>query len=97
MATIPVVVEPESELESGTLGLESVTGRIAQIDADTLRQSINNLTGQIAGLFKDIKAVGDYQLREVQVHLEVTAEGGVALIGNVKAGAKGAITLTFSS
>lgn len=97
MNTIPVIVEPGSELESGTLGLGDVTSRIAQIDADALRQSINNLTGQIAGLFKDIKAVGDYKLKEVQVHLEVNAEGGVALIGNLKAGAKGAITLTFSS
>lgn len=38
-----------------------------------------------------------YRLTEVQVQLEITAEGGVALIGSVKAGAKGAITLTFST
>jgi hypothetical protein len=97
MATIPVIVEPGSELESGILGLEGLTGRIAQIDAGMLRQSISNLTGQITSLFEDIKTVGSYQLKEVQVHLEITAEGGVALIGNLKGGAKGAITLTFSS
>ena len=96
MNTIPVIVEPESELKSGTLGLEDVSGRIAQINADLLRQSISNLTGQITGLFEDIRAVGSYKLKEVQVQLEITAEGGVALIGSLKAGAKGAITLTFS-
>ena len=97
MSTIPVIIEPVSELEAGTLGLEEIAGRIAQIDADTLRQSIGNLTGQITGLFEDIKAVGGYKLTTVQVQLEITAEGGVALIGSLKAGAKGAITLTFSS
>ena len=97
MSTIPVIVEPVSELEGGTLGLEEIAGRVTQIDADVLRQSINNLTGQITALFEDIKAVGSYKLTTVQVQLEVTAEGGVALIGSLKAGAKGAITLTFSS
>ena len=97
MSTIPVIVEPASELEGGTLGLEEIAGRVTQIDADILRQSINNLTGQITALFEDIKAVGNYKLTTVQVQLEVAAEGGVALIGSLKAGAKGAITLTFSS
>jgi hypothetical protein len=97
MSTIPVIVEIEPELQSGTLGLEGVSGRIAQIDVDTLRRSLSNLAGQITGLFEDIRAVGSYQLKEVQVHLEISAEGGVALIGSLKAGAKGAITLTFSS
>lgn len=59
MNTIPVIVESGSELESGTLGVGDVSSRIAQIDADALRQSINNLTGQIAGLFKDIEEPWD--------------------------------------
>ncbi len=77
MSTIPVIVEPVSELEAGTLGLEEIAGRIAQIDADTLRRSISSLTGH-TGLFEDIKAVGGYKLTTVQVQLEITAEGGVA-------------------
>ncbi len=103
MATIPVVVESEAvALEPGTLGLESsgalgLAARVVAIDAEALRQSISQLTVQIAGLFEDIKAVGGYRLKEVQVQLEINAEGGVSLIGLVKAGAKGAITLTFSA
>ncbi|MFO1429395.1 MAG: hypothetical protein U1F76_04530 [Candidatus Competibacteraceae bacterium] len=97
MSTIPVIIEPVSELEGGTLGLEEIAGRVTQIDADVLRKSISNLAGQITALFEDIKAVGSYKLTTVQVQLEITTEGGVALIGSLKAGAKGAITLTFSS
>ena len=55
MSTIPVIVEPVSELEAGTLGLEEIAGRVAQIDTDVLRQSIGNLTRQITGLIGDIK------------------------------------------
>ena len=96
MATIPIIVEPETDLQAGTLSIDEPSARVAQIDADILRRSLSGLTGQITGLFEDIKAVGDYQLKEVQVQLEINAEGGVSLIGSVKAGAKGAITLTFS-
>jgi hypothetical protein len=42
-----------------------------------------------------VKAVGGFELAEVQVAVELTAEGGVNLIGNLTAGAKGAIQLTF--
>jgi hypothetical protein len=34
-------------------------------------------------------------LSQVQVGAELTAEGGVRLIGNLTAGAKGALQLTF--
>ena len=96
MTMIPVVVEPAAELEPGTLGVGDAGARIALIDAEKLRQSITELTGKITDLFQDIKAVGDYQLKEVQVQLEINTEGGVSLVGSLKAGARGAITLTFS-
>jgi len=42
-----------------------------------------------------LKAVGGFELSEVQVGVEFTTEGGVNLIGNRTAGAKGALQLTF--
>ncbi len=92
---IPVVVG-QSEEAPQTLGLgDHLEQRIANIDADTLRQSVSNLTGQLGTLFEDIKNVGDFKLKQVDVKLEISAEGGVALIGTAKAGATGAINLTF--
>ncbi len=100
MTTIPVIVEDiESESKpDGTLGggILSPESKIRNIDADKLRQSLSELSGQISGVLQDIKAVGSFKLKEVQLSVEISAEGGVALIGSAKAGAKGAITLTFS-
>ncbi len=96
MATIPVVFDAHDEPASGTLGVLTPETGAKQIDVDKLQQSLSALTGQISALFQDVRAVGDFKLKEVQVAVEISTEGGVALIANAKAGAKGAITLTFS-
>jgi hypothetical protein len=95
--TIPVVVGQTEESAPQTLGLGDVIEKqIAEIDADTLRKSLTGLSSQLGTLFQDIKNVGGFKLSQVQVSLEISAEGGVALIGTAKAGARGAINLTFS-
>lgn len=103
MDEIPVVLPFPVETAKGTgtkarfLGGEksSMDNRIQHLDAAKLRESLGALSGQIASVLQDIKKVGDYQLTAVEVSVEVTAEGGVALIGSLKAGAKGAIKLRF--
>ncbi len=101
MAIIPVIVEDtksESDPRAGTLssGILSPGNKIKEIDAEKLRKSLSDLSGQISDVLQDIKDVGNFKLKEVQISVEISAEGGVALIGSAKAGAKGAITLTFS-
>lgn len=92
---IPVIVEAA---QPQTLGLgDHWPPRTADIDAETLRQSLANLTGQLGKVFEDVKSVGDFKLKQVEVGLEISAEGGVALIGTAKAGTRGAIKLTFSA
>ena len=56
---------------------------------------MTKLTENLSTLLADLKAVGGFELAEVQVAVELTAEGGVNLIGNLTAGAKGAMQLTF--
>ena len=60
-----------------------------------LQHSLKDLTGTLTAIFADLKAVGEFELSEVQVGIELTVEGGVNLIGNVSAGATGAMQLTF--
>jgi hypothetical protein len=48
---------------------------------------------QLADVFADLKAVGDYKLAEVTISVEVSAEGNVILVG--KAGVSGGISLKF--
>lgn len=96
MSTIPVIVE-DTTSRPGTLsgGTLSDAGK-KNIDTEKLRNSLSELSGQISEILQDIKNVGDFKLREVNLSVEISAEGGVALIGTAKAGAKGAISLTFS-
>jgi hypothetical protein len=47
-------------------------------------------------MLNDVKQVGGFQLKQVTIQVEVTAEGGIELVGTAKLGGKGAITLTFS-
>lgn len=110
MSTIPVRVEQPagtSSTGSGTLegawGEESESsrrgilgGRVVDIDVEKLSDNLDSLTSNLAQVFRNLKAVGGYELQEVQVAVEVNASGGVNLIGNLTAGAKGALTLTFA-
>lgn len=101
MQTIPVIVEAdEEEMEKGTLGvLRSGTDgkklKIKELDVERLRESMAGLSESASAVFKDIRQVGGFRLKEVKLQVEVNAQGGFALVGVAKAGAKGAITLTF--
>ncbi len=96
MTKIPVLIDhTTSQPREGTLGLLDTKERILEVDADRLRRSLSEFSASMTEVLRDLKRVGEIPLKEVQLTVEVTAEGGVALIGTAKAGAKGAITLTF--
>ncbi|MEO5373460.1 MAG: hypothetical protein H7840_04190 [Alphaproteobacteria bacterium] len=100
MSTLPIVVAPpEREAETafgGTLGTSLIPSATQEVDVDLLRKSFSNLTEKFSQVLQDIKTVGDFRLTTVQFNVEISSEGGVALIGSLKAGVKGAVTLTFS-
>lgn len=109
MSTIRVRVAGENKPSSGSIPdaeaashreVREILGRgasaVVPFDTAELAASLRGLTSQLGELFGDLRAVGGYELREVQVGLEISAEGGFNLIGSAKAGGKGAITLTFA-
>lgn len=96
MSTIPFIFEDIAGPTSGTLGVLTPRILIKNIDAAKIRKSLSEISAQISEILQDIKNVGEFKLKEVQLSVEINAEGGVALIGNAKAGTKGAISLTFS-
>lgn len=76
---------------------DSVIGRsIRNVSSEQLAQSMQQIKGSLDEVFASISEVGAFELSEIKLGLEVTAKGGFALIGSAEAGAKGAITLTFS-
>jgi hypothetical protein len=97
MTTIPVLVDDTSTSPSGTLGGAVLNPKpvLKEFDTETIQQGITQLSEQIAGLVQQAKQTSGIHLKQIQVQVGITAEGGVALIGLAKAGVSGAITLTF--
>ncbi len=97
MATIPVLVDDAPTSPSGTLG-GAVLGSgpmLKEIELKTIQHGLTQLSEQIAGLAQQMKQAGGVHLKQIQIQVGITAEGGIALIGLAKAGVSGAITLTF--
>jgi hypothetical protein len=97
--TLPIFVLDEPDDTSGTksFGLGRGTGEavLKRVPVDALRESVRELSASLAEVFADVRAVGDFTLQEVRLQVEVSASGGVQLVGTAKAGGKGALTLTF--
>lgn len=98
MSTIPILFPESSESPSDTLGVLTPDPdvMIKEIDVEKIKESLKNLTGKLTGIFEDVKTVGQFNLNTVQLAVQISAEGGVSLVANAKAGMSGTITLTFS-
>ncbi|HHL18723.1 MAG TPA: hypothetical protein ENJ33_03195 [Thiothrix sp.] len=78
-------------------GGETRLERIAtSIPAERLAESMKEIKSSLDEVFASIAEVGDFELSEIKLGLEITAKGKFALIASAEAGAKGAITLTFT-
>lgn len=78
-------------------GGETKLERIAtSIPTERLAESMKDIKSSLDEVFASITEVGDFELSEIKLGLEITAKGKFALIASAEAGAKGAITLTFS-
>ncbi len=94
MAEIPILVANEQS-RKGTLGPSLGKSRtIKSISTETLRESITALSGEFTTIMEDIKDVGGFNLKKIQIQAGIDAKAGIILIG--EAGIKGSVTLTFS-
>lgn len=89
MSTVPMIVEVDVKGGRSAVGL-------ADIPIDTLRANLKAATSSLAEAFSDIRQVGNFQLSEVEIAVEVSAEGGVQFIGTAKVGGSGSISLKFT-
>ena len=88
--TVPMVVE--------VLDVKGGRGAIGVTDVpvDALRANLKAATSTLAEAFRDIRKVGDFELSEVTIEVEVTAEGGVQFIGTAKVSGSGSISMKFT-
>ena len=93
---IEVRVADSAATRTPTLGGGSpggATDLVEKIPVDALANSVRKLSGAMDRVLKDLGQVGDYRLSEVQLQIEVSAEGRLILIGG--AGVKGGMMLSF--
>ena len=91
--TIPVLVT-----KAGTKGIFG-EGPVVSVNVpiEKLRANLANLVANLGALVTSpVDKAGGLALKELEVGVEITAEGGVSLIGTVKASATGTLKLTFA-
>lgn len=99
-ATVPVLVAVDGESDGETKALFSSGRRavVKQIPVARLQEELAILRRDLAALVAAAPAEdeGDLRLSALEVQVEISASGGVHLIGTAEVGATAALTLTFS-
>lgn len=66
------------------------------VETAKLQAAVKDFTASMHGILSDIKEVGGYELAEVTLTAEVSAKGGLSLLGSgVEVGGKGGLTFRF--
>jgi len=97
MEYLPILVSLPEEDED-VKGIFSPDGDMVfrEIPTQQLKENLSRVCQGVAETLSEVKKVGEFKLKEVTIQVEITAEGGVELIGTAKMGGKGAITLKFT-
>lgn len=90
VAATPSGDETKSLLSSKDSGLI-----LKDIDIAKLKSNLKQFTEGISEILPEIPSSGSIRLKQFTAGVELSAEGGVTLVGSLKAGAKASITLTF--
>jgi hypothetical protein len=93
--TIRTIVSPVSPSEEKGLLNRPMLPIVADVDLTSLKANLAKLTRDLSELFAAQPTDSAFSLTQIEVGVEITAEGGVNLIGSMTAGAKASISLTF--
>jgi hypothetical protein len=69
--------------------------RAIEVPIEKLKASLAQATAGLSAVFEDILDIGRFELQEVEIGVEIGAEGGVEFIGTATASGKAAVKLTF--
>ena len=97
MDTIPFVVNV-SESATGEKGIFMADNEfgVRSLPIDRLKENLKKVCHDVTDMLEEVKSMGTFKLKEVVLEVEISAEGGVALIGTAQLGGKGAIKITFA-
>jgi hypothetical protein len=100
--SVIVSVDDTEEAPGGTKGLFRRGGEessVREIPVAVLRRNLQRTVDALQQVIGELQVPDEgLPLREAQVSFEITAGGGIAVVGtSAQVSAKGAITLTFGS
>jgi hypothetical protein len=97
---LPIIVVDDDETDGATM---SIFGRgaselaVREVPLTVLRQNFARTVAALRTVLGDIvDQEGPLRLVEAEVGIEVSASGGIRLVGTAQAGIKSAITLKFA-
>jgi|GEM_PF-6555143 len=90
---ILVIAAPYSKAVSGEKALLGLKGPV-QLSVGVLRENLKKFVESVNTLVSDLPAIAEqFRLEEIELSVEVNAEGSLQLIGGVKTGVTGGLTL----
>ena len=92
---ILVVAAPVSTAVSGEKALLGFKGPVpVQLSVAALRDNLREFVESVNTLVSDLPAVAEqFRLEEIELSVEVNAEGSLQLIGGIRSGVTGGLTL----
>jgi hypothetical protein len=100
--TLPVLVAPPegsvTEDEKALFGRRADELIVREIPLDRLQAQLDALSASVGQMLDSASTQdeGSIRLTQISIQVEVTASGGINLIGTATVGATSAMTLTFS-
>ncbi|WP_455754074.1 Pepco domain-containing protein [Streptomyces griseofuscus] len=98
----PEDLDQETSRLTGSKGLRrpGSTSEFAAVTltSERLRDSIESTVGTLREIFDHVaESAGSFPLKEVQLSFEISAKGGIRLIGTSEVEGKGGLTLIFGA
>lgn len=91
-----LTVDRDRDQSKDLLPTVAPADRLVDLEVDKLAEEVKRTAESITTILTPLQEPREgLTLDEVQIGLEISAEGGVSLVGSLKAGAKAALTLIF--
>ena len=92
--TLRVWTTPENVVSKDMFG-DRAEAVLQHVDVDRLNASLKELSTQLDRMLDGVETKGGFRLKNVEIGVEISSEGGINLIGTLTVAGKASITLSF--
>ncbi len=98
MGTIRIIGAPEdAQAKSKGIFTTVATQTVSEVGSKELQKNLNELVTELGGVLDGLNnRQGDgFKLKQFTVGVDISAKGGVSLVGKLEIGGKAAVSLVF--